>query len=52
MPSSNIQIPEPSQKLSNLQLELLQLYSYNISNEELLKIKEFIGKMFLHKLSH
>ena len=46
-----MQIPEPSQKFSNLQLELLRLYEHNINEEELLKVKDFIGKMFLEKLS-
>lgn len=46
-----MQIPEPSQKFSNLQLELLRLYQHNIDEEELLKVKDFIGKTFLEKLS-
>lgn len=46
-----MQIPEPSQKFSNLQLELLRLYDHNLNEEELLKVKDFIGKMFLEKLS-
>ena len=46
-----MQIPEPSQKFSNLQLELLRLYEHNINEEELLKVQDFIGKMFLEKLS-
>ncbi len=37
--------------LSNLQEELLKLFSYNVSEEELLKVKDFIGKLFLNKLS-
>ncbi|MCW3115042.1 MAG: hypothetical protein JWR18_3438 [Segetibacter sp.] len=46
-----MQIPEPSQKFSNLQLELLRLYEHDVDEEELLKVKDFIGKMFLQKLS-
>ena len=44
-------IPQSSQKFSNLQLELLRLYEHDVSEEELLKVKDFIGKMFLEKLS-
>ncbi len=46
-----MEIPEPSQKFTNLQLELLRLYQHNVREEELLKVKDFIGKMFLEKLS-
>lgn len=42
----NLQIPEPSQKLSNLQLELLRMYSHNISEEDLLIVKDFLARYF------
>lgn len=35
--------------LSNLQLELLKLYSSNISESELLEIKRFLAKFFMKK---
>ncbi len=46
-----MQIPEPSKKFSNLQLELLRLYEHDVNEEELIKVRDFIGKMFLEKLS-
>ena len=51
MSSSNVQIPDSSPKFTNLQLELLRVYSHDISEEELIKVKDFLGKMFLNKLS-
>lgn len=39
-----------SQKLSSLQLELLKVYSFEPSEEDLLVIKEFLGKHFSDKL--
>lgn len=35
--------------LSNLQLELLQLYAQNISEEDLLAIKRMLAKYFMNK---
>jgi hypothetical protein len=35
--------------LSNLQLELLKLYSTNISETDLLEIKRFLGRFFMQK---
>lgn len=37
------------QPFSNLQLELLKLYSDKVSDEDLLAIKELISKYFLEK---
>jgi hypothetical protein len=37
-------------KLSPLQLELLKVYSFNPSEEELLEIKSYLGKFFAKKL--
>lgn len=39
-----------AQKLSTLQLELLRVYSYNPSEEDLLEIKEMLAKYFADKL--
>lgn len=39
-----------SQKLSSLQLELLKVYSFEPSEEDLLAIKEFLGNHFSDKL--
>ncbi|HYV94691.1 MAG TPA: hypothetical protein VE978_23150 [Chitinophagales bacterium] len=40
---------EPSQKLSNLQLELLKLFSRNISEEELLDIRRMLARYFMER---
>lgn len=37
-------------KFTTLQQELLNLYSRNVSEEDLLAIKDMIGKYFLDKL--
>ncbi len=39
-----------SQKLNSLQLELLKVYSFEPSEEDLLAIKEFLAKHFSDKL--
>ena len=39
-----------SQKLNSLQLELLKVYSFEPSNEDLLAIKDFLAKHFSDKL--
>ena len=38
------------QKLSSLQLELLKVYSFEPSKEDLLAIKDFLAKHFSDKL--
>jgi len=38
------------QKLNSLQLELLKVYSFEPSNEDLLAIKDFLAKHFSDKL--
>jgi len=40
-----------AEKLSKLQLELLKIYSFNPTNEDLLHIKSMLGKYFANKLS-
>ena len=40
----------PDQKLSSLQLELLKVYSFNPSEEELLEIRTMLAKYFAGKL--
>lgn len=42
-------VAQASQKLSNLQLELLNLYSRNVAEEDLLAIKRFLGRYFMEK---
>ncbi|KQS24836.1 hypothetical protein [Dyadobacter sp. Leaf189] len=37
--------------LSNLQQELLQLYAHQVSEDDLMNIKELIGKYFALRLS-
>jgi hypothetical protein len=39
-------------KFSSLQLELLRTYALNPSEDELLRIKTFLAKLFAEKLSH
>ena len=43
-------IPETSPQFSNMQLELLRLYSYNLPDEELAEIKELLARYFAEKL--
>lgn len=38
-------------KLSSLQLELLKVYSFNPSEEELLEISTYLGNFFAKKLA-
>ena len=45
---SSVQMP---QKLSNLQLELLKIYSFDIDNQQLLEIKSILSKYFAEKVS-
>ena len=44
-------IPETSPRFSNMQLELLRLYSRNLSDEELGEIKQLLARYFAEKLS-
>lgn len=39
-----------SNKLSDLQLELLRIYSFNPSKEELIEVKRMLAKFFADKL--
>ena len=40
-----------AKKLSELQLELLKVYSFNPSKEDLLEIKKMLAKYFADKLT-
>ena len=40
-----------AKRLSELQLELLKIYSFNPSNEDLIQIKIMLGKYFANKLT-
>jgi hypothetical protein len=40
----------PSQKMSNLQLELLKLYARGVSDEELSAIRDMLANFFANKL--
>ena len=42
-------IPETSPQFSNMQLELLRLYSRNISDEELIEIKQLLADFFAER---
>lgn len=39
-----------SSRLSNLQMELLKLYSYNVSDKELRDIQKILADYFAHKV--
>jgi len=40
-----------AKKLSELQLELLKVYSFNPSNEDMVNIKTMLAKYFANKLT-
>lgn len=42
---------QASQKLSPLQLELLKVYSFNPTEEELLQIKEILARFFAKRFT-
>jgi hypothetical protein len=42
-------LPPLEGKLTNAQIELLRLFNKNVSEEELLEIKQIIGRFFLDK---
>ncbi len=42
-------IPETSPRFSNLQLEVLRLYSRNLPEEELLKVKDLLADFFAER---
>ncbi len=44
-------LPEQSYKLTNLQLELLKIFSRNISQDQLLEIKGILSRYFADKAS-
>ena len=41
----------PNPRLSSLQLELLKVYSFDLSENELIEIKKILGKFFAERLS-
>lgn len=42
---------QPSTKLSLLQLELLKIYSFNPSEEELRELKNLLAQFFAHRFA-
>ncbi len=40
-----------AKKLSNLQLELLKVYSFDLSNKDLIAIKKVLAEFFANKLT-
>ena len=44
-------LPEPS-RLSSLQLELLKIYTYSPSDDELLEIKDLLAQYFSKRLEN
>ncbi|HLP94144.1 MAG TPA: hypothetical protein VK168_08910 [Saprospiraceae bacterium] len=51
MKHKNLMDVEASLNLTPLQLELLKIYSFNPTNEELLQIKELLTKLFAHRIT-
>ncbi len=41
----------PAQKLTNLQLELVKLFSYKVADNQLIEIKLLLGNYFAEKAS-
>ena len=41
----------PAKKMTNVQLELLKLFNYQISDEELLELKQLLSDFFAKKVS-
>lgn len=41
----------PAQKLTNLQLELVKLFSYKVDDSQLIEIKQILGTYFAEKAS-
>ncbi len=39
----------PAQKLTNLQLELIKLFSHNVTDSQLIEIKQLLGNYFAEK---
>ena len=42
---------QSSQKLSALQLELLKIYSFNPTEEELIELKNILARFFAHRFA-
>ncbi|MBK6902374.1 MAG: hypothetical protein IPH04_06050 [Saprospirales bacterium] len=42
---------QSSKKLSMLQLELLKIYSFNPTEEELLELKNILARFFAHRFA-
>ncbi|MCW5923050.1 MAG: hypothetical protein KIS77_11935 [Saprospiraceae bacterium] len=51
MQKNKIMEMQASQKLSPLQLELLKVYSFNPTEEELLQIKEILARFFAKRFT-
>lgn len=43
---------ETAKRLTNLQLELIKLFSYEISNEQLIEIKSILSNYFADKITY
>jgi len=43
---------EATQKLSNLQLELLKVFSYQLNDIQLFEIRDILAKYFAEKATH
>ncbi len=46
---NQIEIMVPAQKLTNLQLELIKLFSHNVTDSQLIEIKQLHGNYFAEK---
>ena len=41
-----------AKKLTNLQIELLEVFKYNLSDEQLIEIKDLLTEYFAEKVTH
>ncbi len=50
-PGKDIYMMESQSSLTNLQLEILKLFSFNLSEDELLEIRSVLSRHFANRLS-
>jgi hypothetical protein len=47
-----MKMAQATNRLTNLQLELLKLFSYNLSEKQLKEVKDLLAKYFAAKATH
>ena len=45
-----MQVPDTSKRFSSLQLELLKIFSFNPTEEELLQVKHMLADFFMDRI--